>query len=130
MQNVFVYGTLKKGYGNNILLGHSPCIHKQVRTLNPSFVMGCTGGFPVVRKTSGQFFKIEGEMYSVNDETMKRLDRLEGYPSMYTREQILLDSGDTAWIYLYRDERFNYFRDFPTVYKSTDNSAQIWRSEY
>ena len=72
---VFVYGTLKKGEVNHILFEGDfkdckPC------TLN-NFQLYDTGmGFPAILPKVGQ--KVEGELYTVDYETLIRLDLLEG----------------------------------------------------
>ena len=48
--------------------------------------------------------QVTGEVYSVDDATLRRLDELEGHPDAYKREQaeVVLQGGTelTAWIYL------------------------------
>ena len=62
---VFVYGTLKKGYGNNALLqrGGAKFIH-QALTLYPKFDLVNLGSFPGL--ITGNFF-VCGELWEVND---------------------------------------------------------------
>lgn len=55
--------------------------------------------------------QISGELYEVDDQTLYKLDQLEGHPNWYQREQveICLDnyfsqsSAVTAWIYFNED---------------------------
>ena len=104
---VFVYGTLKAGFGNHRLLTNAKFLGDAKTPAN--YTMYSTGGFPAVIKQGDTV--ITGEIYEVTDEEFKRLDSLEGYPSMYTREQIeLQDSDETPWIYLW-----NYATDMPVV---------------
>lgn len=92
---VFVYGTLKKGFGNNRLLKDSEFVGT-FRT-PPDFHMVSLGGFPgVIDKGSTP---ISGEVYKVTKPVMDRLDSLEGYPSFYTRKQIPTEFG-AAWVYM------------------------------
>jgi len=48
---------------------------------------------------------VTGEVYSVDDATLKRLDQLEGHPDAYRREQaeVVLEDGTEliAWIYFF-----------------------------
>lgn len=103
---VFVYGTLKRPYGNNRLLRSSVFVGTGT-TVMP-FWMRTTGGFPVVfrgQQAQGQpVGNIEGEIYEVNSETLRSLDGLEGHPGWYVRDQVSVDVQDTGiqqscWMY-------------------------------
>lgn len=96
MINVFVYGSLKKGYGNSRLLANSVFVGED-ETVSEDFDLRCWGGFPAVYK--GGHTSIKGELYLVDDSTLKSLDYLEGYPSFYDRERFRLRSGTCAWMY-------------------------------
>jgi gamma-glutamylcyclotransferase (GGCT)/AIG2-like uncharacterized protein YtfP len=56
--------------------------------------------FPV---TNWSVSQVTGEVYTVNDATLSRLDRLEGHPDAYKREQdeVVLEDGTEliAWLY-------------------------------
>jgi gamma-glutamylcyclotransferase (GGCT)/AIG2-like uncharacterized protein YtfP len=73
---VFVYGTLKQGYGNNRLLSKA------------KFIM-FGHGFPVVFKDDGGH-KIIGEIYDIGDngKILADLDALEGEGAMYDRKEV------------------------------------------
>jgi len=43
---------------------------------------------------------IAGEVYAVDGETLAQLDRLEGVPRLYQRQQLQLLDGRRAWVYL------------------------------
>jgi gamma-glutamylcyclotransferase (GGCT)/AIG2-like uncharacterized protein YtfP len=90
---VFVYGTLKKGHGNHVLLRESE--YQGAAQAPPGFRMVSLGGFPGVVEGEGE---VHGEVYLVNDNTMERLDRLEGFPSFYSRTLIPTPYGP-AWMY-------------------------------
>lgn len=95
---VFVYGTLKKGYGNHGTLGES----KFLRNCSAFGILLQLGGFPGFLPVSTGM-PVEGELYEVPDKaTLDRLDRLEGHPSHYTREKINLIGGEMVWTYVYR----------------------------
>ena len=89
---VFVYGTLKRGYGNNRLLRDAKFIDSGV-TLMP-YDLRDLGAYPVVvdRKRA----RVAGEVYEVTKEELKRLDGLEGYPNMYGRKKILVQLNQTG----------------------------------
>lgn len=92
MHYVFVYGTLKKGYGNNRLLQNAKFIDGGV-TLTP-YDLRDLGAYPVVvdRKRA----RIAGEVYDVTREELQRLDGLEGYPNMYGRKKVLVKLEQTG----------------------------------
>ena len=100
MIKVFVYGSLKRGYWNNTLLRDSKFLHNAT-TVDSKFDMYDLGSFPaVVRGVS----KIYGEVYSIDEETLSKLDALEGNGSFYNREEILVDCDgehSRAWIYIF-----------------------------
>ena len=83
MNNVFVYGTLLSGQGNNRLLGDSPCAGKGY--IN-GYRMYSLGGFPAI-VAAHTAERVEGEVYVVDDETLDRLDMLEGYSRGNTDNQ-------------------------------------------
>lgn len=104
---VFVYGTLKKGHGNwRWALSDEEYIGS--RTTVEDFILGCIGfpfAFPrglfedetvveqLYKPVRGDLFKVSGE------ETMVKLDRLEGEGSMYHRILTELKCGTRAWMY-------------------------------
>lgn len=100
MQNnrVFVYGTLKRGFGNHRLLEGSTFVDEAITKGE----MRSLGGFPGVTLHGNQ--QIHGEIYAVDDETMERCDRLEGHPRWYNR-QIVETSKGPAWMYTLDDSQ-------------------------
>ena len=101
MEIVFVYGTLKEGYGNHYLLEKSIKVSKA--TTMDKYGM-YESGIPYVIKSENTT-QIKGEVYLVDTQTFSNLDILEGHPIAYRREKIkvLLDDNRkaTAWIYFY-----------------------------
>ena len=47
--------------------------------------------------------QIQGEVYHIDDETLARLDHLEGHPSFYERKLVWLHDGTSAWCYILPD---------------------------
>lgn len=112
---IFVYGTLKRGYGNNYHIENAKFIGPAI-SVQPVYKMG-TGGFPIVWEDGEGGAFLKGEVYEVNDAELADCDRLEGHPRSYKREERtfnLLPSdsptypGDnrplplTAWVYLWQ----------------------------
>lgn len=106
---VFVYGTLKQGFGNHRLLADSEFIGSAVS--HDRFEMK-TCGFPCLIKpreadASQPLACVAGELYEVDDATLEQLDRLEGNGSMYQREKINFEITDAkyevheAWVYIW-----------------------------
>lgn len=101
MCKVAVYGSLRVGMGNHPLL-----VQVHAKLLGAQRVSGYNmvslGGYPAVYEAAGD---ITIEVYDVahnEEESMRRLDWLEGYPGFYSRKQIETRWGP-AWIY-YMDQ--------------------------
>lgn len=97
---VFVYGTLKSYCSNNHLMygfnfheAEAPGIDIHAPELY---------GIPFAKKGEGTAI---GEVYEIDNYTLKKLDSLEGHPNWYKRELISVLCGPEkikkeAWIYL------------------------------
>jgi gamma-glutamylaminecyclotransferase len=94
--HIFVYGTLKRGYPNNYLLSDSKYLGEAI-TSNRYAMYG--NGIPFVASDKG-VSQITGEIYVVNERTLKLLDQLEGFrensniDSWYKRELIQVEQGN------------------------------------
>ena len=96
---VFVYGSLKRGFGNNVLLDDAKFVSEDM-TL-PSWVMFSLGWFPGVAPGGQEYtYMIKGEVYECNDAVIATLDRLESNGRFYTREIVPMKSGMEAWMYV------------------------------
>jgi len=91
---VFVYGTLKKGFGNHFLLKDSQFI----KVDKVSGLMYNIGPFPGAVPAKGDN-PLHGEIYEIDETTLQRLDRLEGVPHLYRRETEKTSSGEEVFIY-------------------------------
>lgn len=83
---VFCYGTLKRGIHNHHLLETAQYLGNAytVDTFRMFHV-----GFPIIFFDNHPDAKpVYGEVYDVDDETLKRLDNLESEGSMYLRKEI------------------------------------------
>lgn len=105
-ENVFVYGTLKRGFHNFHWLGQSLFVEEAL-TVEKCFRMGDVGTHPeVTRCDTEQAGYIKGELFLCDAVTMQGLDRLESNGLRYVREKIQVRTvGDLsiemAWIYLW-----------------------------
>ena len=81
---VFVYGTLKRGFWNHYLLEGCELFGSAATV--PTYKM-IENGFPVVMPDP-EGKPVAGEIYTVDDETLERLDQLEREGSSYDRRLI------------------------------------------
>jgi gamma-glutamylcyclotransferase (GGCT)/AIG2-like uncharacterized protein YtfP len=98
VHKVFVYGTLKSGYGNNHLLSSAKLLQQDSLAGHDIFAVQ---SFPGVIPGHGS---VEGELWECDDETLKMLDILEGHPDMYLRTPVTLESGEEAETYIWQYE--------------------------
>jgi gamma-glutamylcyclotransferase (GGCT)/AIG2-like uncharacterized protein YtfP len=110
---VFVYGTLLRGFGN-----HEYCLKDSTFVKEdslPKFEMRTHGSYPGIRPLvwNRATSKVHGEIYEVNEQTLERLDHLEGIvPEVavqngrprdsgnYTREVVKTESGEEVFVYV------------------------------
>lgn len=95
---VFVYGTLKKGCDLNHIMNTSTYLGKAVT--KDKYKLHNINGLPMLERGVKDDY-IEGEVYIVNDENLKTLDKLEGVPNFYQRESIYVMLGDVDHLYAY-----------------------------
>lgn len=99
---VFVYGTLKKGFGNHTLLANSKFLGTDVvkdHTLIQS------PGFPYMVESEGS--QARGEVYEVDERIVRYLDALEGYPTHYQKKEIRTEGGREVFTYYLDPERWD-----------------------
>jgi len=109
--NIFVYGTLKRGY--NMLNIVPDAVFLRETTLY-GFNIYDLGSYPGIKTVedkdnsdSQQYPFVRGELWSVSDEGLARLDRYEG--SAYSKIMVEieadfnegLDPGETEWAVTY-----------------------------
>lgn len=95
---VFVYGTLRRGEPNYRLLEGSMCLG--IVKTEPRFNLIDLQHFPGL--IPGGNTSVTGELFTVDNATLHRLDRLEGHPTFYRREKILLQDGREVLTYIYQ----------------------------
>lgn len=93
LTKVFVYGTLKQGFNNHPLIAASNFLFSATSVAKWCMI-GEDMPFPYLLKQDyrGDLggLNIKGEVYEVDDDTLARLDRLEGYPTHYTKVPIIV----------------------------------------
>jgi gamma-glutamylcyclotransferase (GGCT)/AIG2-like uncharacterized protein YtfP len=88
---VAVYGTLKQGHYNNMLLQDAVFV-------GPGSIKGhrmYQRGFPFVMPDDTAEYDIQVELYRVSDSELRALDSLEGHPDWYKRSltDVYCDDG-------------------------------------
>ncbi|MBP1933221.1 gamma-glutamylcyclotransferase family protein [Ammoniphilus resinae] len=110
MHYVFVYGTLRQEESNHHYLAGSTKVAIAARTNGR--LVDTSYGYPALFQDSS--CRVNGEVYKVNDETMRRLDHLEGYygpgnPQNHYERFIVPIETDVktipAWVYVYAKNR-------------------------
>lgn len=111
---VFVYGTLKYGESNSYILRNS--IFVGTFKTDPKYNLHDLGPFPAVVPDGN--VSVIGEVYLVDNDTMEKLDFLEGYPDFYDKEltsvyPIKIESDNfsnikNAIIYFIPKDKFDY----------------------
>lgn len=91
MDRIFVYGTLKRGYGNWNHFLNKPEVKFLGEDTLKGFTMVSLGGFPGV--IYGGEGEIHGEVYEIPDDVSRSIDYLEGYPEFYTKMGVITKWG-------------------------------------
>lgn len=101
---VAVYGTLKRGFGNNSVMGFASKFVSTGETYN-KYPMICSG-IPFVYPNKGEGHNIKVEVFLTDTRTLEGpIDGLEGHPHNYRREKTLIKLEDGnyvhCWLYFY-----------------------------
>ncbi|QJB58445.1 gamma-glutamylcyclotransferase [Pseudodesulfovibrio sp. zrk46] len=98
---MFVYGTLKKGFPNHYFLQDAEFVGLAKTVERYGLYVD---EFPSVYQRDS-VSSIQGEVYRIDTDTLRRLDMLEGHPRFYQRQEVRvrLQSGEkiSAWMYFY-----------------------------
>lgn len=97
---VFVYGTLKRGFGNNRTLGKNASF-AGVAELE-GYALDVSGSIPYCHEV-GKSWHVNGELYYVDGKALANLDNLEGHPYHYERVRVSVNMGKMerpAWVYI------------------------------
>jgi len=100
---VFAYGTLMNGYGNHrYYLSQSEYLGKGEIT---GYALYAVSSFPGIVPECGE--KVKGEVYQLDQDTLKRLDNLEGKGNLYLRKKVEVRVNGQivqAWTYIWNRE--------------------------
>ena len=95
---LFVYGSLRKGFPNHYLVEDSPYIG-EFTTVEKYLMVGTKSkSFPYILyekyAIADQATKIIGEVYDISEDTLKKIDQLEGHPDTYLRLRVCITNGN------------------------------------
>lgn len=121
MHNIFVYGTLMKGFRNHIAMLGSKCISNDA--VIEGYAMYNVGPYPAIVKEDGG--KVRGEFYKVSSMKIKTLNRIEGEGFLYKRTPVKVKVGDEEM----DGETYVYLLDVSDLEK-IPFEKQPWRVEY
>ncbi len=111
MTNIFVYGTLKTGYGlNKHTIGSSDLCRKICDGKILGFEMYSNGSYPYILPVEDVTKEIQGEVWKVNSDEM--MDTLRGIEGEYqeTKVQVTTPEGNMECIaYVYMGEPRQYW---------------------
>ncbi|MDE1330545.1 gamma-glutamylcyclotransferase family protein [Vibrio aestuarianus] len=93
---VFVYGTLRQGESNHHFLQSGQMLGSFITA--SEYALYDLGTYPGLIKGHQS---ITGEVYMIDEATLKQLDILEDVPVEYRREMIDTPFG-RAWVYIYQ----------------------------
>jgi gamma-glutamylcyclotransferase (GGCT)/AIG2-like uncharacterized protein YtfP len=103
---LYVYGTLRTGQSNNHYLNGQKFVQEAITA--PNYLLYDNGFYPcMIESENGR--AIKGEIWEVTEETMNRLDQLEGVPTLYQRRTIKIPNFPNEVIgYIYQKEINRY----------------------
>lgn len=98
---VLVYGTLKDGHSNHILMEEADATFIGYDSVTGPFRMFDLGAIPAVVDAPDFENVVRGELYSIDSEGLAALDMLEGHPNFYARRKLVTDVHNRrAWMYM------------------------------
>jgi len=131
---IFVYGTLLRGNPNH---AHflSGCSYLGQGRLH-GYALYNLGSYPGVKEREGNYVK--GEVYSIDAETLERINRLESEGSLYSlkKESIEMDGkilpNVCVYVYLHEVEEKNYVEPVMQPWGKTKRESKdlVWYAAY
>ncbi|XP_051745302.1 gamma-glutamylaminecyclotransferase C-like [Ctenopharyngodon idella] len=99
MEQIFVYGTLKKGQPNYFRMmdpdnGRAEFVAHARTVEQYPLVIATKNNIPFLLNVPGEGQRIQGEIYSVDQKMLKFLDEFESCPDLYQRTTVQLEVQD------------------------------------
>lgn len=97
---VFLYGSARKKHINHDVLLNGNAIYRGTFVTQDPYYMIDMSSIPVCYEIPpydqlyNQCRRVVGEVYSVDEETLKQLDMLEGHPEFFRRKRVKVIVGD------------------------------------
>lgn len=111
MVRIFVYGTLKQGFGAHALMQEAGA-----RLIGPAktaarYHLYDQGGFPGMIEDADLEGGVKGELYEVDEDALWRIDAYECInQGLFRRAEVELEGGGKALAYLFNREYFSCLR--------------------
>ena len=106
--NLFVYGSLKRGFLNDMIMSDAVYVCKAVTVRKFAMYKSKNGDYPYLIKNK-PICNIKGELYRVKrKDVLFHIDEFEGSPSYYTREAINIQTRSgrqRAYTYFYMNQK-------------------------
>ena len=109
---MFVYGTLMKGELHHTSIAHARFL--RAAETQPEYELVQIDYYPAM--LPGGTHRVIGELYEVDDLTLRTLDRLEDVPHYYERLTITLADGTEAFAYVMPRDRGKTGSPIPSGY--------------
>lgn len=106
---VFVYGTLKTNEPNHPVIkeggGESELVGRGLTQECFPLVIASRYNIPYLLDVPGRGFRIQGQVYRVDDDKLRILDILEGVPDHYVRRKVPVEVEEpqqvlSCWLYI------------------------------
>jgi gamma-glutamylcyclotransferase (GGCT)/AIG2-like uncharacterized protein YtfP len=110
---IFVYGTLRQGEGADLSRDKRARFITEDRINGRLYNLGWFPGVrPLDRKANDfdpSLDQVVGEVFEIvppehGESLQQRLDRYEGYPSLYDRIQVETSKSHLVWVYIYNGD--------------------------
>jgi len=113
LNNIFVYGSLKKDCRDSYLLKDQRMRGDAVLSASHNFRMVNLGRFPAILSNQSDEISqdIFGEVWEVDPFAFEKIDDLADYPNFFSRKEVILDIGKLSKINHFYLRCWVYFID-------------------
>jgi len=111
---VFVYGSLKQGESRHKVLESPEVLSYGADIMMfPGYLVKVTKSYPGLLYTGNEISSIHGEVYGINDILLKKLDRIEGHPTLFMRSLRRTKNSHMCWVYIFQNPTGSHFEPVP-----------------